>query len=50
VGVVFAAGAVLYLPQFFADPALRIAHGVLLAIGCLVLATRVDEKALAPAG
>ena len=34
----------------FADPALRIAHGVLLAIGCLVLATRVDEKALAPAG
>ena len=49
-GVVFAAGAVLYLPQFFADPALRIAHGVLLAIGCLILATRVDEKALAPAG
>ena len=50
VGLVFAAGAVLYLPQFFADPPVRIAHGVLLAIGCLVLATRVDEKAVAPAG
>ncbi|WP_326826130.1 hypothetical protein [Streptosporangium sp. NBC_01756] len=28
-----AAGFVLFLPQFFATPALRIAHGVLIAIG-----------------
>jgi hypothetical protein len=49
-GVVFAAGMVLYLPQFFADPALRIAHGVLLAIGCLILAAHVNERAAASAG
>lgn len=34
----FAAGAVLFLPQFFADPGLRIAHGVLLGAGCVALA------------
>ena len=39
-----------YLPQFFADPAVRIAHGVLLAIGCVILASRVKEKATASAG
>jgi hypothetical protein len=49
-GVVFAAGTVLFLPQFFADPALRIAHGVLLAIGCLILAAHVNERAAASAG
>jgi Cyclin, N-terminal domain len=48
--LLFAVGAVLYLPRFFADPAVRIAHGVLLAIGCLILAARVDEKARASAG
>lgn len=37
-GVLFAAGLLLYLPQFFGSPALRIAHGVLLALGCLWLA------------
>jgi hypothetical protein len=31
---------VLFLPQFFATPELRIAHGVLLAVGCLMLAGR----------
>ena len=49
-GLVFAAAMVLYLPQFFADPAVRIAHGVLLAIGCVILASRVKERATAPAG
>lgn len=49
-GLVFAVGMVLYLPQFFADPAVRIAHGVLLAIGCMILASRVKEKATASAG
>jgi len=43
-GVVFAAAMVLYLPQFFADPAVRIAHGVLLAIGCVILAACVEER------
>jgi hypothetical protein len=37
----FAAGMVLFLPQFFADPTLRIAHGVLLGLGCLLLAARL---------
>ncbi|MGD9525965.1 hypothetical protein [Pseudonocardia sp.] len=34
----FAAGAVLFLPQFYAAPGLRIAHGVLLGVGCVALA------------
>jgi hypothetical protein len=37
-GVPFALAFALYLPQFFGPPALRIAHGVLVAAGCLVLA------------
>lgn len=37
----FAAGMVLFLPQFFASPTLRIAHGVLLGLGCLLLAARL---------
>jgi hypothetical protein len=37
-GAPFAAGFALYLPQFFATPELRIAHGALVAVGCLVLA------------
>jgi hypothetical protein len=41
VAVPFALGMVLFLPQFFAGPELRIAHGVLLAVGCLVLALRL---------
>ncbi|ALE75121.1 hypothetical protein AD006_02535 [Pseudonocardia sp. EC080610-09] len=42
---VFAAGLVLYLPQFFASPGLRIAHGVLLAAGCLLLAAATRTRA-----
>jgi hypothetical protein len=37
-GIPLAAGLVLYLPQFFAPPAARIAHGLLMAVGCLALA------------
>ena len=37
-GVPFAVGFALYLPQFFGSPELRIAHGVLVAAGCLALA------------
>jgi hypothetical protein len=39
--VVFAIGYVLFLPQFFLPAAGRIAHGVILAAGCLWLA--LDE-------
>jgi hypothetical protein len=46
-GAVFAAGFALYLPQFFAAPELRIAHGVLVAAGCVLLAAAV---AYAPPG
>lgn len=40
VAVPFAAGVILFLPQFFVAPPLRIAHGVLLGVGCLLLAAR----------
>jgi hypothetical protein len=33
-GVLFALGFALFLPQFYGPPALRIAHGVLVGIGC----------------
>ncbi|WP_043843746.1 hypothetical protein [Amycolatopsis taiwanensis] len=38
-GVLFAVAFALFIPQFYASPALRIAHGVLVAVGCLWLAT-----------
>lgn len=37
-GIVFAAGFVLFLPQFYLPPAARIAHGVLTGAGLAVLA------------
>ncbi|MCO8274036.1 hypothetical protein M1L60_25890 [Actinoplanes sp. TRM 88003] len=45
-GVFFAAGYVLFLPQFFLPPAGRIAHGVILAAGCVWLAARSRSSAL----
>lgn len=36
--IVFAAGFALFLPQFFTPPAARIAHGVLMVVGCVWLA------------
>lgn len=42
--VPFAAGMVLFLPQFFAPSGLRIAHGVLLGVGCAVLAVRLATR------
>jgi hypothetical protein len=44
VALPFAAGMVLFLPQFFAGPELRIAHGVLLGAGCLLLARRPPSE------
>ncbi|GAA4485112.1 hypothetical protein GCM10023094_39560 [Rhodococcus olei] len=38
---VLAAGFVLFLPQFFAPPWLRIAHGLLILVGCLAVAARL---------
>ncbi len=37
-GVPLAAGYVLFLPQFFGPPAVRVAHGVLILVGCALLA------------
>jgi hypothetical protein len=37
-GIPFALGFALYIPQFFATQPLRVAHGVLVAIGCLWIA------------
>jgi hypothetical protein len=37
-GVLFALGFALYLPQFWFPMELRIAHGALVAVGCIVLA------------
>jgi hypothetical protein len=51
-GIPLAAGLVLYLPQFFGTPAMRVAHGVLMAAGLLLLAwaaVRVPTALRAPA-
>ena len=48
----FGAGFALFLPQFFGPPAVRIAHGVLLLVGCAWLAwelSRTREPAGTPA-
>ncbi|MDQ3156301.1 MAG: hypothetical protein M3Q98_06230 [Actinomycetota bacterium] len=37
-GLLLATGLVLYLPQFFGTPAMRIVHGLMLGLGCLALA------------
>ena len=42
-GVVFAAGLVLVLPQFFTSPAMRTAHGLLFGAGCLLVALAVTR-------
>lgn len=40
-GVLFALGFALYIPQFAATQPLRVAHGVLVAAGCLWIALRM---------
>jgi hypothetical protein len=37
-GIPFAVGLALFMPQFYTPPAVRIGHGVLVAVGCVVLA------------
>ncbi|MFD6178816.1 MULTISPECIES: hypothetical protein [unclassified Isoptericola] len=42
-GVVLAAGLLLYLPQFFTAPAVRVGHGVLVAVGLGLVAWAVHR-------
>ncbi|MGC5051893.1 hypothetical protein ACLQ2S_10640 [Micromonospora sp. DT48] len=44
-GVPFALGFLLFLPQFFTPPAVRISHGVLIGAGLLWLATALWRTA-----
>jgi hypothetical protein len=37
-GIPFAVGIALYIPQFFGSQTLRVAHGFLVAVGCLWIA------------
>jgi hypothetical protein len=55
--ILFAAGMALFLPQFFSPAAVRIAHGILLATGSIILAAalwasagRLRGAAIPPAG
>jgi hypothetical protein len=47
-GVLFAAGFALFLPQFFGPAAVRIAHGILLAAGSIILAAALWASAGRP--
>lgn len=47
--VPLALGLVLFLPQFFTTPSVRIAHGLLVAAGCAVLAVGLGRRSTAAA-
>jgi hypothetical protein len=50
-GILFGVGFVLFVPQFYLPPAARIAHGVIVAVGCAWLAAglwRSSSHAPAP--
>lgn len=47
-GVPFAIGFALYLPQFFGTQPLRVAHGLLIAIGCLWIAVGLWQHSAQP--
>jgi len=38
------AGLVLYLPQFFGPPPIRIAHGVILGVGLVIVAVQLTRR------
>ena len=44
-GVPFAVGFALYIPQFFGTQPIRVAHGLLVTIGCLWVAAELWRKA-----
>ncbi|WP_032380257.1 hypothetical protein [Rhodococcoides fascians] len=46
---VLAAGFVLFLPQFYTPPAVRIAHGILIAVGAIIAARAVAGSSVRPA-
>jgi hypothetical protein len=48
--VVFAAGFVLFIPQFYLPAAARITHGVVVAIGCIWLAVAMLRRSSAKSG
>jgi hypothetical protein len=41
VALPYAAGFVLFLPQFFTAPPVRMAHGALMLVGCLLIARKL---------
>lgn len=43
-GLPFALGMLLYVPQFFATQPLRVAHGILVATGCLWIAAELARQ------
>lgn len=43
-GVPFAVGFALYIPQFFGTQPIRVAHGLLVMVGCLWLAASVWQR------
>ncbi|MEH7124405.1 hypothetical protein V7127_14360 [Bacillus sp. JJ1773] len=45
-GIPFALGISLYIPQFFAGQPLRIAHGVLVFLGCILIAVALWRQDL----
>ena len=50
--VVLAAGFLLYIPQFFTSPTVRLAHGILVLVGCVWVGLRFarpNEPDAAPA-
>lgn len=49
-GIVFAVAFTLYLPQFFGPPVLRMAHGLLVAVGCVLVAVVMRRGVPRPAG
>lgn len=48
-GIPLALGFVLFLPQFFGPPPIRIAHGVLIALGCIWVALGMWRARRSPA-
>jgi hypothetical protein len=45
-GAPFAIGFALYIPQFFAPQPIRVAHGLLVAVGCLWLAAALWRRSI----
>jgi hypothetical protein len=44
-GLPFAVGFALYIPPFFGTQPIRVAHGVLVGVGCIWLARELERPA-----